>query len=280
MVIFSNGGSSVSDSTSEFSSAVIAMNSFKFCKDFFFRDGSLHGDAEFYYLHLEEFTILCEYGIHVMARFVGGWFKDFGNVSFWVFVLRYIWDENPEGRPVACHQVYRNLVVKSVDPLTVSDAFPFIRSQASVRINSHVERRRKALILRGGRKRDGEKESAMKAVLRSYPMVFLYIVPSLSSSSHVFASPVSDRGNIIRRTTSFFSISVFKHITDSEEFMNVFMRIGFGSSIKLVSLDKSQVVTFDSKFVSSFRNSDCRTQEGQSGKLWSVLAHMGSSSIG
>ncbi|GJX15096.1 hypothetical protein Tco_0206854 [Tanacetum coccineum] len=146
---------------------------------------------------------------------------------------RYIWDENPEGRPVACHQVYRNLVVKSVDPLTVSDAFPFIRSQASVRINSHVERRRKALILRGGRKRDGEKESAMKAVLRN-----------------------------------------------SEEFINVFMRIDFGSFIKLVSLDKSQVVTFDSKFVSSFRNSDYRTQEGQSGKLWSVLAHMGSSSIG
>ncbi|GJV40840.1 hypothetical protein Tco_1419280 [Tanacetum coccineum] len=47
---------------------------------------------------------------------------------------------------------------------------------------------------------------------------------------------------------------------DFEEFVNVFIRIGFGSSIKLVSLDKSQVVTFDSKFVSSFRNSDCTTR--------------------
>ncbi|GJT00076.1 hypothetical protein Tco_0821245 [Tanacetum coccineum] len=47
---------------------------------------------------------------------------------------------------------------------------------------------------------------------------------------------------------------------DSEKFMNVFMRIGFGSTIELVSFDKSQVVTFDSKFVSSFRNSDCGTR--------------------
>ncbi|GKA07124.1 hypothetical protein Tco_0686348 [Tanacetum coccineum] len=47
---------------------------------------------------------------------------------------------------------------------------------------------------------------------------------------------------------------------DSEEFVNVFMRIGFGSFMKLVSFDKSQVVTFDSKFVSSLRNSDCRTR--------------------
>ncbi|GKA36364.1 putative reverse transcriptase domain-containing protein [Tanacetum coccineum] len=42
--------------------------------------------------------------------------------------------------------------------------------------------------------------------------------------------------------------------------MNVFMRIGFGSTIELVSFDKSQVVAFDSKFVSSFRNSDCGTR--------------------
>ncbi|GJT43685.1 hypothetical protein Tco_0952400 [Tanacetum coccineum] len=38
-------------------------------------------------------------------------------------------------------------------------------------------------------------------------MAFLHtkpsIVPSLSSSNHLFASPVSDRGNIIRQTASF-----------------------------------------------------------------------------
>ncbi|GKB78878.1 hypothetical protein Tco_0945773 [Tanacetum coccineum] len=41
--------------------------------------------------------------------------------------------------------------------------------------------------------------------------------------------------------------------------MNVFMRIGVGSTSKLVSLDDSQVVTFDGKFVCGFRNGDCGT---------------------
>ncbi|GKC69225.1 hypothetical protein Tco_1115108, partial [Tanacetum coccineum] len=45
----------------------------------------------------------------------------------------------------------------------------------------------------------------------------------------------------------------------SEEFVNMFMRIGFGSTIKLVSFDKGQVVTFGSKFLCGFRNSDCGT---------------------
>ncbi|GKC76922.1 hypothetical protein Tco_1127696 [Tanacetum coccineum] len=61
------------------------------------------------------------------------------------------------------------------------------------------------------------------------------MVPSLSSSSHVFASPVN-----------------------SEEFVNVFTRIDFGSTIKLVFLDESQVITFNGKFVCGFRNGDCK----------------------
>nr|GEV18028.1 retrotransposon protein, putative, Ty1-copia subclass [Tanacetum cinerariifolium] len=44
---------------------------------------------------------------------------------------------------------------------------------------------------------------------------------------------------------------------DSEEFVNVFVRIGFGSTIKLVSFNESQVVTFNGKFVCGFRNGDC-----------------------
>ncbi|GJS98729.1 hypothetical protein Tco_0819899 [Tanacetum coccineum] len=52
---------------------------------------------------------------------------------------------------------------------------------------------------------------------------------------------------------------------NSEEFMNVFMRIGFGSTIELVSFDKGQVVTFDSKFVCGFRNSELwKAQVGRS----------------
>nr|GEX26050.1 WD repeat-containing protein 89 homolog [Tanacetum cinerariifolium] len=48
--------------------------------------------------------------------------------------------------------------------------------------------------------------------------------------------------------------------SNSEKFVNVFMRVGFGSTIKLVSFDKGQVVTFNGKFVCGFRNSDCETE--------------------
>ncbi|GJX31738.1 hypothetical protein Tco_0241593 [Tanacetum coccineum] len=54
-------------------------------------------------------------------------------------------------------------------------------------------------------------------------------VPSLSSSNHVFASQVRDRGNIIRRTASFSSISVFKHIANSEEMRECVYEEQFGS---------------------------------------------------
>ncbi|GJW87011.1 reverse transcriptase domain-containing protein [Tanacetum coccineum] len=42
--------------------------------------------------------------------------------------------------------------------------------------------------------------------------------------------------------------------------MDVFMGIGFGSTIELVPFDKSQMVTFDSKFVCCFRNSNRGTR--------------------
>ncbi|GJX02920.1 hypothetical protein Tco_0188836 [Tanacetum coccineum] len=50
---------------------------------------------------------------------------------------------------------------------------------------------------------------------------------------------------------------------DSEEFVNVFMRIGFGSTMKLVSFDKGQVVIFNSKFILGFRNSNLRNRESE-----------------
>ncbi|GJT41070.1 hypothetical protein Tco_0940935 [Tanacetum coccineum] len=47
---------------------------------------------------------------------------------------------------------------------------------------------------------------------------------------------------------------------NSEEFVNVFVRISFGSAIELVfQLSKSQVLPLLSKFVCGFRNSDCGT---------------------
>ncbi|GJV04257.1 hypothetical protein Tco_1337826 [Tanacetum coccineum] len=47
--------------------------------------------------------------------------------------------------------------------------------------------------------------------------------------------------------------------SNSEEFVNVFVRVGFSSTIELVSFDESQVVTFNGKFVCGFRNGDCGT---------------------
>nr|GEU80045.1 hypothetical protein [Tanacetum cinerariifolium] len=43
---------------------------------------------------------------------------------------------------------------------------------------------------------------------------------------------------------------------------NGFSQISFNSTIKLVSFDKSQVVTFNSEFVYGFRNGDCETGSG------------------
>nr|GEX67679.1 uncharacterized mitochondrial protein AtMg00810-like [Tanacetum cinerariifolium] len=53
------------------------------------------------------------------------------------------------------------------------------------------------------------KNRLMKAVRSSSHVL---IVPSFSSSSHVFASPVSDKGNIITRTTSFL-VSVYLNLS-------------------------------------------------------------------
>ncbi|GKB72120.1 putative reverse transcriptase domain-containing protein [Tanacetum coccineum] len=87
-------------------------------------------------------------------------------------------------------------------------AFPSYKAKNRLEIRFHVER--KLGFLRGvGQKELGEKKRLMKAVRSSS---HVSIVPSLSSSSHVFASPVSDRGNIIRQTTS-FSVSLYLNIS-------------------------------------------------------------------
>nr|GEV11654.1 reverse transcriptase domain-containing protein [Tanacetum cinerariifolium] len=59
------------------------------------------------------------------------------------------------------------------------------------------------------------------------------------------------------------------------ESMNVFMRIGFGSAIKLVSFDESQMLT-----INSFAVSEMVIAEMRVGVTTRSAAHMGSSSIG
>ncbi|GJU71888.1 hypothetical protein Tco_1263293 [Tanacetum coccineum] len=60
--------------------------------------------------------------------------------------------------------------------------------------------------------------------------------------------------------------------SNSKEFMNVFMRIGFGSTIKLVSFDEGQMVTF--------AVSGMVIAEPGVGVTTRSAAHMGSSFIG
>ncbi|GJU59133.1 hypothetical protein Tco_1236899 [Tanacetum coccineum] len=67
---------------------------------------------------------------------------------------------------------------------------------------------------------------------------------AVRSSSHVSIVP---------------SLSSSTQVSASLEFMNVFMWIGFDSTIELVSFDKSQVVTFNGKFVCGIRNGYCET---------------------
>nr|GEU61647.1 hypothetical protein [Tanacetum cinerariifolium] len=58
--------------------------------------------------------------------------------------------------------------------------------------------------------------------------------------------------------------------------MNVFVWISFGSTIKLVSFDKGQVVTFNGKFICGFRNSDYRTRsqsDNTVGNLQGFIIH-------
>ncbi|GKD14087.1 hypothetical protein Tco_1198494 [Tanacetum coccineum] len=80
-------------------------------------------------------------------------------------------------------------------------------SKSSSRISS-ITSILKQISRRSRSKRAGGKNRLMK-VVRSSSQVL--IVPSLSSSNHVFASSVSDRGNIIRRTAS-FSVSLYLNI--------------------------------------------------------------------
>ncbi|GJT19004.1 hypothetical protein Tco_0877710 [Tanacetum coccineum] len=69
----------------------------------------------------------------------------------------------------------------------------------------------------------------------------------------------NESGKHYKADSFILDVSVFKDITYSKEFMNVFVRISFGSTIKLVSLDESQEVTFNGEFVYGFRNGDYGT---------------------
>nr|GEV20878.1 hypothetical protein [Tanacetum cinerariifolium] len=70
-----------------------------------------------------------------------------------------------------------------------------------------------------------------------------------------------DRGKnqLIKANGFILGVFVFKRVTYSEKFMNVFVWIIFNSTIKLVSFDESQVVTYNAEFVCGFMNCDYGT---------------------
>ncbi|GKD49566.1 hypothetical protein Tco_1278542 [Tanacetum coccineum] len=110
-------------------------------------------------------------------------------------------------------------------------AFPSYEAKHRLEIRFHVEKRHG--FLRGVSQKELGKESANESSSK--------FIPCFDSSFVEFVQPC-------------FCFS------NSEEFMNVFMRIGFGSAIKLVSFDESQVVTFNVKFVCGFRDIDRGTE--------------------
>nr|GEU84967.1 ribonuclease H-like domain-containing protein [Tanacetum cinerariifolium] len=77
-------------------------------------------------------------------------------------------------------------------------AFPSYKANHRLRIHFHVER--SLDFSEESIEKSWGKESANESGLK---FILSFDSPSFSSSSHVFASPVSDRGNIIRRTASF-----------------------------------------------------------------------------
>ncbi|GJY60477.1 hypothetical protein Tco_0461134 [Tanacetum coccineum] len=176
MVIFSNGGSSVSDSESEFSSAVIAINSSNSVKISSLRRVPSM-EWGFYYLRLEEHQNVEDTGL--IYEFGYG----LGNEFPWLVMTMAVSEHFFHTKP------------------SIDQRFIFMLRESS----------------------DFYEESVEKS----------WGIESANESDS-------------------------KSIPYSKEFMNVFMRIGFGSTIKLRSFDKSQVVTFNTKFIRGFWNSDCR----------------------
>nr|GEV91085.1 xylulose kinase-1 [Tanacetum cinerariifolium] len=183
-VIFSNGGSSVSNLDSEFSLAVIALNSSNSAKSFSSR-----------------MVLLMEWRISLPSS------RRASKSSSRILSMT-------EGLSVSrdnfTYKEYEMRFMLAPSQSSVGDLFScWEMAQISSRSQS---------------KRAGGKNQLMKAIRSSY---HVSIVPSLSLSSHVFASLLS-------------------------------YRIGFGSTIKMVSFDESQVVPFNGEFICGFRKGDCK----------------------
>ncbi|GJZ38312.1 hypothetical protein Tco_0584503 [Tanacetum coccineum] len=134
---------------------------------------------------------------------------------------------------------------------------------SSTESNGFIREEKAQISLRSRSKRAGGKKRLMKEVRSSS---HVSIVPSLSSSSHVFASPVSDRGNIIRTTS--FSVSLYLNIRIPEICQEyVYERIGLVPTIELVSFTRVKWLPLHSIFLGRFRNSDSEPgigrQQGQ-----------------
>nr|GEU78129.1 hypothetical protein [Tanacetum cinerariifolium] len=93
----------------------------------------------------------------------------------------------------------------------------------------------------------------------------------ISSRSRLKRARGKNQGKHHQANSFFLGVSIFKHITYSVEFVNVFVRIGFGSTIKLVSIDESQVVTFNDEFVFGLRKGDCGTKSRSDNMVGSPL---------
>ncbi|GKB66885.1 hypothetical protein Tco_0928297 [Tanacetum coccineum] len=190
MVIFSNGGSLVSDSESEFSSAVIAMNSSNSAKISFsrrvpliewrillppFRRALVTTNCE---ISIIDLPLLVNTAFTCSLRDCSSWSADHHSKSTSLTISLH--------ELASSHGHSIGITAAFIDENCDHDsfgAFPSYEAKRRLEIHSRVERKLGFLRV-VGQKEMGE-ESANESGSEFIPC----IVPSLSSSNHVFASP-------------------------------------------------------------------------------------------
>nr|GEU58091.1 putative E3 ubiquitin-protein ligase LIN-1 [Tanacetum cinerariifolium] len=210
-VNFSNGGSLMSDSDSEFSSTVISMNSSNSEKSFSSR-----------------MVPLMDWRISLPSSRRAS--KSSSNISSMTSILKHI-------MTMAVSEYFLHMKPN------IGYRFIFVLGKGSDFSEESVEKS-------WGKELANESGSKFIPCFDSSFVEFVQLNFCFSSERY---------GKHHKADNFMLGVYVFKHITYSEKFVDVFVRIGFGYSIELVFIDECQVITFNSKFVCGFRNGDCRT---------------------
>nr|GEW80902.1 retrovirus-related Pol polyprotein from transposon TNT 1-94 [Tanacetum cinerariifolium] len=269
---FSNGGSSVSDSDWEFSSTVIAMNSSNSAKSFSSRmvpsmewKISLHSSRRASKSSSKILKGLPKIRGTLLSSSISRITKSTGKVNlptstsiFSAIPIGY-WNDRTA-----------NLTLILVGLRVSRDNFAYKKYGMRLMLAPRFARalHEKALLkLHGMRKLPGKVR--MNFASSSRDMGSDFFEKSIEKRWEKESANESglEFGKHHQADDFILGVSVFKHIAYSEEFVNVFVRIGFSSTIELISFDKSQVVTFNGKFICGFKNGDCETESQSDNRI-------------